>query len=354
MRQPGRARSVRISRYIGSPSIVSPGIWAAGHHQASLIEPSCAPAAIASRRPSPRAVGAPTGASIGPRRNAFASCGSRSKPPVASTTASASGSDCTRAPGLHLDARVEAGLEHAGEQRAAERERAALLALRERLAIDLAGRELDVGDRRGHVRRVAHERRDLGRGVDRQRLERAAALLAAALELGVVVAVGDRLPGHRRLALDPLDRGAGLPREHLQDCVVGVAERDRPEVGEAELGGVVGHVAVAGEPAVAAGERGRAADPVAGLEHGDLGAGLRRRQGGAEAGGACADDRDAPHIEVSPPSGTITWPVMKLASFESRKQTGSAISRGSPIRPIGIPGIASAAPFSKSPPPRSV
>ena len=60
--------------------------------------PSAAPAAIAMRSPSPRAVGAPTGASIGPRRKARASSGSRSKPPVVSTTASASGSSRTRVP----------------------------------------------------------------------------------------------------------------------------------------------------------------------------------------------------------------------------------------------------------------
>ena len=202
--------------------------------------------------------------------------------------------------------------------------------------------------------RVTDERRDAGRGVDRKRLQRAAALLAPTLELGVIVGVGDRLPGHRRLPLDPLDGWARLPREHLQDGVVGVTERECPQVGEAELGRVIRHVTVAREPAVAARERRRAADLLAGLEDGDPGARLRGREGCAEARGACSDDRDAPHIEVSPPSGTITWPVMKLASFERRKQTGSAISRGSPILPIGMPGIASAAPFSKSPPPRSV
>ena len=54
IRQPGRARSVRISRYIGSPSIVSPGIEPPGTTRPRSCEPSCAPAAIASRRPSPR------------------------------------------------------------------------------------------------------------------------------------------------------------------------------------------------------------------------------------------------------------------------------------------------------------
>ncbi len=249
-------------------------------------------------------------------------------------------------PGLDLNARVQAGLEQAGEQGPSERERPALLAPGELLPVDLPGRELDVRDRSRHVRGVTHHRGDVGRRVDRQRLERPATLFAASLELGVVVGVGNGLPGHRGVALQPLGDRPRFPCEHLQHVVVRVAEGQGAEVGEPGLGGVVRDVPIGGEPAVAAGERRRAPDPIAALHHRDGGSGLRRGEGRAEPRRTGSDDRDAPHIDVSPPSGVITWPVMKLASSESRKQTGSAISRGSPIRPSGIPGIACAAPFS--------
>ena len=168
--------------------------------------------------------------------------------------------------GLEPDARVQAGLEERGDQRPAERERAALDATGERVAVDLPGRELDVGDGRRDVRRVAHERRHAGRRIERERLQGAAALLAAALELGVVVGVRDRLPAQRRLALEPLGDRPGLVGEHLQERVVRVAERERPQVRETLLGRVVRHVPVGGEPADPAREGRRAADVLVRLE----------------------------------------------------------------------------------------
>ena len=49
---------------------------------------------------------------------------------------------------------------------------------------------------------------------------------------------------------------------------------------------------------------------------------------------------------VAPPSIGSATPVRKLASSEARKQTASATSRGSAIRPIGIPAADSRLPCS--------
>ena len=81
---------------------------------------------------------------------------------------------------LERDARVEARLDERGEQGPAQRQRPALGAPGELLLVDLAGGELDVGDRRGDVRRVADKLARAVVRVDRLGLERPSPLRPAA------------------------------------------------------------------------------------------------------------------------------------------------------------------------------
>ena len=257
--EPARARSVRISRYIGIPSISSSGIEIAGHHQASLMPPRAAPLPMAIRSPSPLAPGAPTGASIGPRRNDLTSCGLRSKPPLASTTASAFGSSRTRVPGPDLHAGIQAGGEQTGDQGPPERQRAALPPAGHRLAVDLAPGQFQVGDRAGDVRRRADHGRDLGRWVERSGSSVRPPAPAAG-ELGVVVAVRDRLQAHRSVTLQARRGRSRLTGEDLDQLVVDVADRQGPQVGEGLLRGVVGEALVRRQPGICARQRGRPAE----------------------------------------------------------------------------------------------
>ena len=231
--------------------------------------------------------------------------------PVARTTAPSSGSSVTRvsvgAPPLR-----RACAEQAPEQRLAGGQRARGVAARKLVVVRAAREQLGVRDRPGPVRRVADEVADpLGRVVG-GRLERAPAL-ARPVELGVVVGIGIAC---QRSGVSRSSQAAVAlaSREDLHQLVDDVAEGERAQVRERLLGRVVGPV-VRRQPRDAAGQRGRAADPLAALEDADVGARLRGGQRRGEAGRAGTDDGDPRHaaLPASSPS-RYAWSAVRGAT----------------------------------------
>ena len=106
--------------------------------------------------------------------------------------------------------------------------------------------------------------------------------------------------------------------------VVGVAERDRAQVLQRQLGRVVGQEAVGGKPAVAAGQRGRPADLLAALVDRHLGpaqAGGERRAEPCRTG---ADDRHRSHrISLSSTRLKLTYVWLK-----GKRRSGSLSAMG--------------------------